>query len=78
MIIAKGGYPERIDREGSPVQYAVEGRVVLNRLESTALHGVLKIREFWFESVCYPAAFRIAHLLGRHHSVACRGRRGCA
>lgn len=78
MMWTKGGYAERIDREGYPIQYAVEGRLVLNRAESLILHVALKVREWWFEYLYYPVAYRVAHLFGRHHFIACRGRRGCA
>ena len=77
MRSAKGGYFERIDHEGYPIQYAIEGRWVFNRFESWIIHAYLWANEFWYERVWAPVAIRALHAVGRHHYRGCRGNTRC-
>jgi len=77
MIRVKGYGVERIDHPGDPIQYATEGRWVFNRAESVAIYTYLTAVEIWLERLWWPTVRRAMHLTGRHHNIACRGRRGC-
>lgn len=62
-----------IDHPKCRQETAIEGRLVLNRIEAKALDVALWVRNWWFENVIC-ALGRLLCRGFRRHNVTCRGR----